>query len=171
MGGNGRFLRGAAVLTAAVFLTKLLGAVYKIPLGRALGSAGMAHFYAAYNVYNTVLLLTTSGMTVALSTLIAAARPHPGRAGRIFSTALLLMTALGLIGGGAMLLLAKPLAALLHDGGAAPAIAALAPGVACVCLMTPLRGATQGLGDMAPTAVSQVAESAVKLLVGLGLAL
>ncbi|MBQ7465735.1 MAG: oligosaccharide flippase family protein [Oscillospiraceae bacterium] len=171
MGGNGRFLRGAAVLTAAVFLTKLLGAVYKIPLGRALGSAGMAHFYAAYNVYNTVLLLTTSGMTVALSTLIAAARPHPGRAGRIFSTALLLMTALGLIGGGAMLLLAKPLAALLHDGGAAPAIAALAPGVAFVCLMTPLRGATQGLGDMAPTAVSQVAESAVKLLVGLGLAL
>lgn len=171
MGGNGRFLRGAAILTAAVFLTKLLGAVYKIPLGRALGSAGMAHFYAAYNVYNTVLLLTTSGMTVALSTLTAAARPHPGRAGRIFSTALLLMTALGLVGGGAMLLLAKPLAAALHDGGAAPAIAALAPGVACVCLMTPLRGATQGMGDMAPTAVSQVAESAVKLMVGLGLAL
>ena len=45
------FISGAAVLAAAVAVTKVLGALYKIPLGNMLDSTGMAHFYAAYNVY------------------------------------------------------------------------------------------------------------------------
>ena len=44
------FLSGAAVLAGAVAVTKVLGALYKIPLGNLLDSRGMAHFYAAYNV-------------------------------------------------------------------------------------------------------------------------
>ena len=35
------FLGGAALLTAAVAVSKLLGALYKIPLGNLLGSRGM----------------------------------------------------------------------------------------------------------------------------------
>ena len=39
-------------------VTKLLGAVYKIPLGNLLDSEGMAHFYAAYNIYSLLLVLS-----------------------------------------------------------------------------------------------------------------
>ena len=41
------FISGAAVLALAVAVTKVLGALYKIPLGNLLDKEGMAHFYAA----------------------------------------------------------------------------------------------------------------------------
>lgn len=39
-----------------------------------------------------------------------------------------------------------------------------------MCLVSVIRGYTQGMGDMRPTAASEVIESASKLMVGLGLA-
>lgn len=170
MGRKGRIIHGAAGAVAAIVVTKLIGALYKIPLGNLLGSRGMAHFYAAYNVYNVVLLLTTAGMTVAVSRLVSArsAQRRYGQARRILYTALTMMTAAGLLGGGVMLLGAGPLAMALHDSGAKGAIAMLGPAVCCVCIVSALRGGTQGLGDMAPTAVGQILESLTKLTVGLG---
>ena len=44
-----------------------------------------------------------------------------------------------------------------------------AEGLLAVCLLSAIRGYTQGQGQMLPTAVSQVVESAGKLVVGLGL--
>lgn len=38
------FMGGAAILALAVAVTKLLGALYKIPLGNLLDREGMAHF-------------------------------------------------------------------------------------------------------------------------------
>ena len=54
------FLGGAALLTAAVAVSKLLGALYKIPLGNLLGSRGMGCFQAAYNVYGCLLYTSPS---------------------------------------------------------------------------------------------------------------
>ena len=61
------FMGGAAILAGAVAVTKLLGALYKIPLGNLLDREGMAHFYAAYNIYSLLLVLSTAGLPVALS--------------------------------------------------------------------------------------------------------
>ena len=59
------FMGGAAILAGAVAVTKLLGALYKIPLGNLLDREGMAHFYAAYNIYSLLLVLSTAGLPVA----------------------------------------------------------------------------------------------------------
>ena len=169
MAGAAQFFSGAAVLTAAVALSKVLGALYKIPLGNLLGSTGMAHFYAAYNIFNLLLLLSTAGLSVAVSRLTSTAEVQ-GRCGqmrRILRTALLLFTAIGLVGSAVMLLFPQVLANLLHDAPAAAAIRVLAPSVLCICVVCAVRGYTQGLGNMRPTAVSQILESAVKLTVGL----
>ena len=56
------FMSGAAVLAAAVAVTKVLGALYKIPLGNLLDKEGMAHFYVAYNIYNLLVILSTAGI-------------------------------------------------------------------------------------------------------------
>ena len=169
MVGSAGFFSSAAVLTTAVFLGKILGALYKIPLGNLLGSSGMAHFYAAYNVFNVLLLLSTAGLPAAISRLTAEANAmgRHGQTRRIFRTALLLLTAVGLICGGIMFFFPRLLASLLHDPPAAAAIRILAPSVVCLCLTSAIRGHTQGLGDMLPTAVSQIIESAAKLTVGL----
>ena len=73
------FLSGAAILAGAVAVTKVLGALYKIPLGNLLDSQGMAHFYAAYNVYNLLLMLSTAGLPLAASRLVAQAAIFPVR--------------------------------------------------------------------------------------------
>lgn len=166
------FLGGAAILAGAVAITKLIGAVYKIPLGNLLGKEGMGPFQAAYNVYSVLLTVSTAGLPLALSRLVAEAdalgRINQRR--RIFRVALGLFFVLGLIGGGLMLLLPDALAALLHNDLAAQAIRALAPSLFCVCLLSAIRGYTQGQGRMLPTAVSQIIESSSKLIVGLSLA-
>ena len=69
------FLGGAALLTAAVAVSKLLGALYKIPLGNLLGSRGMGCFQAAYNVYGVLLTLSTAGLPLAVSSPRAGADP------------------------------------------------------------------------------------------------
>ena len=167
------FMGGAAILAAAVAVTKLLGAVYKIPLGNLLDSEGMAHFYAAYNIYSLLLVLSTAGLPVALSRLVAgaAARRQYGAARRGFRVALALLAAVGAACSAVMCAAPGLLAGWLHDEAAADAIRALGPAVALVCVSSALRGFGQGLGDMLPTAAGQVTESAGKLVIGLALCL
>lgn len=167
------FMGGAAILAGAVAVTKLLGALYKIPLGNLLDSAGMAHFYAAYNIYSLLLVLSTAGLPVALSRMVsrAAAQRRYGAARRSLHVALALLCAIGAVCSGVMCLLPDVLAAALHDAEAAPALRALGPAVLLVCLSAALRGYTQGLGDMVPTAAGQIAESTGKLAAGLALCL
>jgi len=166
------FISGAVVLAGAVAVTKVIGALYKIPLGNLLDKEGMAHFYVAYNIYNLLVMLSTAGLPLALSRMVSQAHAlgRGGQKRRIFRVALALFLALGVVCGGVMLFFSRQLAVLLHDSQAAAAIRALAPSVLCVCLISALRGYTQGCGNMKPTAVSQIVESACKLLVGLPLA-
>lgn len=165
------FISGAAVLTAAVAVTKVLGALYKIPLGNLLDSTGMAHFYAAYNVYTLLLTLSTAGLPPITSRLVAEATAlgRHRQARRVFTTALWLLGLAGVICTGLMFFFPRVFAGVLQDGDAWMAIRALSPAVMCVCLTSAVRGYTQGLNDMTPTAVSQIIESAGKLGIGLGL--
>ncbi len=167
------FMGGAAILAGAVAVTKLLGAVYKIPLGNLLDSEGMAHFYAAYNIYSLLLVLSTAGLPVALSRLVAKAAAQRRYAGarRGFRTAMALLAAIGLVCSAVMCAMPQMLAGWLHDEAAAHAIRALGPAVALVCVSSALRGFGQGLGDMLPTAAGQITESAGKLVIGLALCL
>ena len=167
------FMGGAAILAGAVAVTKLLGAVYKIPLGNLLDSEGMAHFYAAYNIYSLLLVLSTAGLPVALSRLVARAAAQHRYAGarRGFRMALALLASIGLLCSAVMCAMPQMLAGWLHDEAAAYVIRALGPAVALVCVSSALRGFGQGLGDMLPTAAGQVTESAGKLVIGLGLCL
>ena len=167
------FISGAAVLALAVAVTKVLGALYKIPLGNLLDKEGMAHFYAAYNIYNLLLVLSTAGLPLALSRLVsrAAAQGRRNAQRRIFRTALALLAVIGAVCSAVMCLFPQVLSGLLHDSLAAPAIRTLGPAVLFVCLTSAIRGYTQGLGDMTPTAVSQMTESAGKLVIGLALCL
>lgn len=166
------FIGGAAILAAAVAVTKVIGALYKIPLGNLLDKEGMAHFYVAYNIYNLLVILSTAGLPLALSRLVSQAHAlgRVNQKRRVFRVALALFLTLGLVCSGLMLLIPHQLAQLLRDSKAALAIMALAPSVLCVCLIAAIRGCTQGQGNMKPTAASQIIESLCKLVIGLTLA-
>ena len=166
------FLGGAAILASAVVIVKLIGAVYKIPLGNIIGDEGKAHFTVAYNIYNLLLTVSTAGLPLAISKLTSEAHAlgRENEKRKLFRTAIWLFFALGLVLSLFMFFGAAQLAGFMNDSLAYWSIKALAPAVFCVCLLACMRGYTQGQGNMAPTAVSQVLEALCKLGIGLPLA-
>ena len=171
------FVRGAAVIAAAHLLIKVLGALYKIPLDRMiLGTAGMGIYNAAYYIYNWMFVISTAGLPVAISKMVSAAnaRGHYAEAEKIFTVSVRFMLAVGLAGF-CILFFGAPLFAKMLNADAAGmsvslAIRALSPSILFVALMSAWRGYTQGFGAMVPTALSEIAEAAGKLCIGLVLA-
>ncbi|MBO4331047.1 MAG: polysaccharide biosynthesis protein [Oscillospiraceae bacterium] len=165
------FIKGAAILTVSVALIKIMGAMYKIPLGNILGDRGMANFGVAYNIYSLLLTLSTAGLPVALSRMVSEAYTLKkyAQVRRTFHVARTAFFVLGFVSTMIMLLLPRQLAVFMGDQRAESAlsIAVLAPAVVCVCLMSAYRGYTQGMSNMVPTSVSQIIETACKLLFGL----
>ena len=74
------FLHGAALLAGATAIVKVLGALYKIPLGNIIDDAGFGYFNTAYDIYSVLLMVSTAGLPVAMSRMIAEAGQPPGRA-------------------------------------------------------------------------------------------
>ena len=68
------FLGGVAALTIAVALVKIIGALYRIPLGNILGTEGTTHFNSAYKIYSLLISLSTAGLPTALSKQVAESR-------------------------------------------------------------------------------------------------
>ena len=163
------FVQGAAILTVSTILIKIMGALFKLPLANIIGDARMADFGTAYNIYSLLLILSTAGLPVALSRMVAAADAldHRQQVKRTFHMARAAFFTFGLISTLVMLVFSRQLASFMDNPEAALSIAVLAPAVVCVCLTSSYRGYTQGLGDMVPTSVSQIIETACKLLFGL----
>ena len=170
---NQNYLHGAAILAVSVVIVKLLGAIYKIPLANILGPEGYGHFNVAYNIYNVLLALSTAGLPIAVARMISEANnlSRPAQVKKIFRIAFASFIVLGAVGSMVLYLFPVDFAVLLGDPKASQSIAALAPAVILVCVLSAFRGYTEGLQDMRPTAVSQVIEVAVKITVGLSIAI
>lgn len=164
------FMHGAAILTVGVVIMKILGAIYKIPLGSILGDYGYGIFLATYNVYNIFFTLSTAGLPVALSRLIAEADAN----GRIkqeektFKAALFTFSVIGVLFSSVMFFSNEWLAsAYLQKPEAALSVRAMAPAILLVCLVSAFRGYCQGNGNMIPTTVDEVLEVLFKVISGL----
>ncbi|MDR2530222.1 MAG: polysaccharide biosynthesis protein [Oscillospiraceae bacterium] len=164
------FLQGAAILAVTAAIVKVLGALYKIPLGWWLSKEGFAHFDVAYRIYALLLTISVAGLPTAMSRMISGADAVGNHAGvrKIFTSALWAFLVLGVVSTLVMFFGADSLALIMGDADASLSIAALAPAVICVCFMGAYRGFSQGLSDMLPTSVTQVLETAIKMIVGLG---
>ena len=166
------FFGGAAILTASVIVVKLIGALYKIPLGGILSDAGFADFNTAYNIYSLLIIISTGGLPVALSKMVSEANAvdRGNQVKKVFSLALATFCVLGTVSFCIMAFFPHQLADLMRDSHAAYSILALAPAVFFICPLSAFRGYFQGHALMTPTAVSQVIEALCKLVIGLALA-
>jgi len=159
-------------LATAVAVVKVIGAVYRIPILNILGDEGASPFQVAFSVYTFLLIVSTAGLPVALSKLVAAADAM-GRARqvrRVFTVGRNTFVALGFGSFLIMALFHQQLAELFGSPSAAYGILALSPAVFFVGLISAYRGYCQGLSDMVPTSVSQIIEALARLIVGLTLA-
>jgi len=66
------FFREALVISISNFAVKIIGVLFKIPLTNILGEA-MGAFNAAYSIYAMLYMVSTAGLPVAISKMIAEA--------------------------------------------------------------------------------------------------
>ena len=164
------YMHGAAILAVGVVIMKILGFIYKIPLGNILGDEGFSMFTSAYNIYYVFFTLATAGLPVALSRLVAEADAN-GRdkqEEKTFRVALLTFFVIGTVFALILYLFPNWLADnYLENPDAAPSIRAMAPSILLVCLVSAYRGYCQGNGNMLPTTVDEVLEVLFKVISGL----
>jgi stage V sporulation protein B len=160
------FLAGSLTLIVSVIITKVIGAVFRIPLANMLDGTGMGYYSAAYGLFTFAYAFLGLGLSSAVAKIIS----EKGGAGarRIRKTALVLFGAAGLF----FSILCIPIAFLYckyiyGSPDALPSVLAIIPSVLFCSLTSVLRGYYEGMQNFRPTAVSNIAESVVKLIFGL----
>lgn len=166
------FFKNTVILFTAMFITKVIGALLKIPLTNMMGGTGMGYFSTAYSFFNPVYTVLSAGLPIIVTRLTAQSivSGKYKQARKIKSSAIFISVAAGIIGMVFMFLFSAPFA---NYAAGSPesrtAVLAIAPSVLFCCVAAAYRGYYEGLFDMLPTAISQVTESVVKAVLGLGL--
>lgn len=168
--GKQKMLAGAGVLAAAGILAKILSALYRVPFQNLVGNTGFYVYQQVYPIYGIGMVMALSGWPLFISKVIAeqpsaVARKHV--AWRLFW----LLTILSVIVFGVLFFGAPMIAQSMgNDLRLIPEIQA----VSWLFLVMPFlavgRGYTQGMMDMAPTAISQVLEQLVRVGLIIGIA-
>ncbi len=171
---RGTVWQGAFWLSIGSFISKLIGAVYRIFLPRVLGDYGVGLFQMAYPLYAVLLAVSVNGIPTALSKQTAEKLSRGDEAGAeaLGSWAQVCMGSVGMLLALLMELCAPWIArGLFSEPAATLPIRALAPAMGFVSLEASFRGYFQGRQEMAPTAASQILEQVVRVSVMFPIAL
>ena len=166
------FLRNTAVMFIAMFVSKALGAVLKIPLGNILGGEGMGYFTTAYSIFTPVLSFACAGIPTILTRTVAgyAAGGEYGKISAFRRCSLLLAFLVGLAGAALIYISAVPFVCYIANSPESlPGVLIIAPATVFCSVTAVYRGYYEGLSDTLPTALSQVIESFVRAILGVGL--
>ena len=165
-----QMLRGTAWLTASNFISRLLGAIYIIPWYIWMGTyAAKANglFTMGYNIYAWFLLISTAGIPVAVAKQVAKynTMQEEEHSFALIRSFLGFMTGLGLVFALVLYLFAPWLADLSGVGkDLIPIMQSLAWAVLIFPSMSVIRGFFQGMNNLKPYAMSQIAEQVIRVI-------
>lgn len=171
MSKDNNFLRGAAILGIAGIIVKVLGAIYRIPLSNIIKPEGMGYYQTAYPFYQLLLTISTAGIPGAIAKLVSEKRAlgDYNSAYKVFKVAVLGLFIGGILTSIFTALSAKYIVTSIGNPNAYYSLVALAPALLIVPTMSAFRGFFQGRKTMVPTAISQMVEQLIRLIVGLAL--
>ena len=164
------FIVQGSILAGAAMLTKIIGALYRIPLTRILGDFGMGVYSSAFEIYALALIFSSFAYPIAVSKLVSTriARGQRQNAHRVFIFSLIFSVVVGLLSASLIFFNADFIASTLFTSPlSSHAIRILAPGLFVVSIMGVFRGYFQGMGTMIPTAASQVIEQIFNAVVSI----
>ena len=165
-----QMLRGTAWLTASNFISRLLGAIYIIPCYIWMGTyAAKANglFTMGYNIYAWFLLISTAGIPVAVAKQVAKYNTvrEEEHSFALIRSFLGFMTGLGLVFALVLYLFSPWLADLSGVGkDLIPIMQSLAWAVLIFPSMSVIRGFFQGMNNLKPYAMSQIAEQVIRVI-------
>lgn len=172
---SSNLVKGTAILTVGLFLSKALGLLYLIPLYAIVGEENIGLYQYAYVPYNIALAIAISGAPLAISKYVskynALGDYATGR--KLLKSGMLVMALTGVASFITLYLLAEPIANLVRADeeqiftvdDIAGVIRWVSYALLAVPLMSIVRGFLQGYQKMEPTAVSQLVEQIVRIIV------
>ncbi len=166
---DNNFIKGAIVLSVAGIVVKMLGALYRIPIGNIIKSEGMGYYSTAYPFYSLMLTIATAGFPVAIAKLVSEKRAKSDFKGafKVFKIALTILTLGGMFSFLFLAFKSKDIVVFLKNENAYYALISLSPALFFVPIMSAFRGFFQGQSNMFPTAISQIGEQLLRVLSGL----
>ena len=168
MGRKNSLIKNASVLMIASIISRVIGLLYRRPLGEVLGPVGLGYYGYASNLYSILLLISSYSIPMAVSKIVSerlALRQYKN-ADRVFKGALLYAvivggaTALVAFFGGRFLL-------PVNQQNAVPALQVLAPTIFLSAILGVFRGYFQAHQNMTPTSVSQILEQIMNAIVSI----
>lgn len=169
------FLKGTAMLTFTMLLSKILGFIYVIPFTKLVGTEGYILFEYAYKPYAIMLSLSTMGLPAAVSKFVSKYNElgdyETGR--KLFKSGLIILSATGVFFASLLYLSAPQIAEMYvgknqTTGNSLEDVAFVIRMVSFALIIVPPmalgRGFFQGFQKMNPTAISQVVEQLVRII-------
>ncbi len=163
--------KSISVLGIAGILCKLIGVLFSIPLN-IISPRVATVFYIVYPTYTLLLTISSAGLPVAVSRMVAGflAQEDRRNAKNTFKAALIMLIAVGAFFSLVMVFSNQMLVNMVGMEEATQGFYAIAPCVVIVCALSAFRGLIQGQQNMVPTAISQLIEQVGKVALSLPLA-
>ncbi|PRO65374.1 putative polysaccharide biosynthesis protein [Alkalicoccus urumqiensis] len=171
---DSQLLRGTMILSAGIFITKMLGLIYIFPFTAIVGHEGLALYQYGYTPYTVLLSLATLGVPLAVSKFVskynALGDYRTGQ--RLLRSGLIIMSVTGVIAFFILFSAAEMIANRVLDPDslngntvedAVFTIRMVSVALLIVPVMAVIRGFFQGHQSMGPTAVSQVIEQIIRI--------
>lgn len=164
------FILQGSILAVASIISRVIGLIYRIPLTHIIGKTGNDYYGTAFEIYNIILIISSYSLPLAVSKVVAAriAKGEMKNVMRVFKGALLFAALTGSIAMMVVFLFADFFTGtLLKTPYSVLALRVLAPVLLIVAIAGVFRGFFQGLNNMTPTAVSQIAEQITNAIVSI----
>jgi len=151
----------------AGFINRILGFIMRVVLVRLIGDEGIGLFQMVFNIYLSLVILTTGGFPTAVSKLISEKIAHNKylQAVRIFKNAAVLVICLSSIFALILFFSASFISSsILADQRTYYSLLAIAPAIIFCSAASIFRGFFQGLQIMTPSALSQIFEQVIRFI-------
>lgn len=163
-------LNGALILAISGFICKILGGFYRIPLSNILGVEGIGLYQMIFSLYSLALVIAGGAVPTSMAIVVAKMRAErKGSIKKVFLKYFFISAGLGAIFFAIFLLFAPQISNFQGNALATTGYRYMSFAVLFSALLAPFRGLFQGYENMTPTAVSQILEQSIKLVLGLGL--
>ncbi|MCQ2514204.1 MAG: polysaccharide biosynthesis C-terminal domain-containing protein [Ruminococcus sp.] len=169
------FLKGAAILTISMVVVKIFGLIDKVLLadiysmfGDEFATMGVGLYSNAYEIFVVIFTVATGGLPIAISRLISEsiAQKRYKDVKKIHRVSIPFFITVGIVSLLIMVFGSLYYVKLIDSPYSIYAMMCLAPTIFFGCLVSIYRGYFEGQRNMMPTAISEIIEAGVKLVVG-----
>ena len=164
-------VKGTLSLSMAILMTKILGVIYKVPLSHILGDEGMGYFNSAYTLYGLFYIVSSTGIPKAITMIICENINNNERTAGIYKFLMKLATISGLLLTMLFLVLSPCFSRIFGSNKITFSLLLLSPSILIVTVSGVVRGYLNAKLKLQKIAISQLLEGAVKLILGLSLAI